>query len=74
MFIFLLSDHRKARKRSIPFTVMKRFCNIVPNVTFLLSLGCLCSNPDRKTRIRFASPTYILTGIKVQHQTFITAN
>lgn len=54
----------KARKRSIPFTVMKRFCNIVPNATFLLSLGCLCSNPDRKTRIRFASPVYILTGIK----------
>ena len=59
MFVFLLSD-REGKKTLNSVYGHVEILKIVPNATFLLSLGCLCSNPDRKTRITFCV-TYLYT-------------
>ena len=42
VFVYICFSPQRWGRRSIPVTVIKlRFCNIVPNATFLLSLGCL---------------------------------
>jgi len=55
MFVFLLSDREGKKTLNSVYGHEIEILQIVyvPNATFLLRLGCLCSNPDRKTRITF---------------------